>query len=281
MPFTEYFDERLDIKSTDKYEISIQVSLDGFYYALFERSYRRVVLFRAHEPEGSRLFSLRDIDSFFREDQFLSKDYSRLSLMTPVNHFTLIPAPLYDPALKEEYYRLNCPGDESLCVMANSLPSSRVILVYAASRDICDLVSRHFPGDEPEHQLRHLIENLVNKRESPDTPLLHINAEHGFIDIVVITSGGELKLCNSYPCSNRSDFIYYALSAARSEGFPSDGMVRISGITASYGDIARELAPYFSDTASSTLCDNISLMEGCPDHIRERHTTLFSSFTCE
>ncbi|MBM3420714.1 MAG: DUF3822 family protein, partial [Bacteroidetes bacterium] len=36
MAFNELFDETLDINSTANYKLSIQVSLDGFYFSLLD-----------------------------------------------------------------------------------------------------------------------------------------------------------------------------------------------------------------------------------------------------
>ena len=47
MPFLELFDETLDINSTENYELSVQVSPDGFPFCLLDTIRNKYVLLRS------------------------------------------------------------------------------------------------------------------------------------------------------------------------------------------------------------------------------------------
>ena len=57
MPFLELFDETLDINSTENYELSVQVSPDGFAFCLLDTIRNKFVLIRSFEPEENKYFN--------------------------------------------------------------------------------------------------------------------------------------------------------------------------------------------------------------------------------
>src|SRR5450759_1615047 len=99
MPFLELFDETLDINSTDNYELSVQVSPNGFAFCLLDTLRNKFVLIRAFEPEENKYFIADKINELISKDDFLTKRYKKVNIVMPSPKFTIVPAPLFDLSL--------------------------------------------------------------------------------------------------------------------------------------------------------------------------------------
>ncbi len=107
MPFLELFDETLDINSTEIYELSVQVSPDGLSFCVLDTIRNKYVLIRSFEPDESKYYNAGIVSDIINSDDFLTKKYKKVRVVIPSSKFTLVPAPLYDPAKKDEYFILN------------------------------------------------------------------------------------------------------------------------------------------------------------------------------
>ena len=45
--------------------------------------------------------------NLLRKDDFLTKHYKKINAIMPSPKFTLVPAPLFDPGKKDEYFTFN------------------------------------------------------------------------------------------------------------------------------------------------------------------------------
>jgi hypothetical protein len=101
MPFLELFDETLDINSTANYELSLQMSPNGFAFTILDTIRNKYVLFRSTEPDENKYFTADSIDEIIRTDDFTNKKYKKVNIVIPSPKFTMVPSPLFDPARKE------------------------------------------------------------------------------------------------------------------------------------------------------------------------------------
>lgn len=101
MPFLELFDETLDINSTENYELSVQVSPDGFAFSVLDTLRNKYVLLRSSDPEENKYFTSGQITEIINKDDFLLKKYRKVNLVFPSKKFTLVPSPLFDPGKKK------------------------------------------------------------------------------------------------------------------------------------------------------------------------------------
>ncbi|MCJ7446075.1 MAG: DUF3822 family protein [Bacteroidales bacterium] len=105
MPFLELFDETLDINSTDNYELSVQLSPDGFHFCILDAIRNKYILLRSSEPDDNKYFTPDKINDIISKDDFLTRRYKKVNIVLPSPKFTLVPAPLFDPGKKKNTSR--------------------------------------------------------------------------------------------------------------------------------------------------------------------------------
>ncbi len=113
MPFLELFDETLDINSTENYEMSVQISSDGLAFALLDTIRNKYVLLRSTEPDDNKYLAADRISELISKDDFLTRKYKKVNVVMPSPKFTIVPAPLFDPGKKEEYFSFNLNRDDN------------------------------------------------------------------------------------------------------------------------------------------------------------------------
>src|SRR5665811_2134807 len=121
MPFLELFDETLDINSTENYELSVQISTQGLTFCILDSIRNKYVLIRSFESEENKYFNTDKLIDIISKDDFLTKHYKKVNFVMPSPKFTLVPAPLYDPGKKNEYFTFNHNLEEGNIVQVNKV----------------------------------------------------------------------------------------------------------------------------------------------------------------
>ena len=138
MAFLELFDETLDINSTENYELAIQAGPDGFSFCLLDTLRNKFVLIRSFEPDDNKYYSSEIVKELIDKDDFLTRRYRRTRVIMPSSKFTLVPAPLYDPAKKDEYFNLNHKHEEHQ-IISNKITDPDAFVIFSVSDLLCTI----------------------------------------------------------------------------------------------------------------------------------------------
>jgi hypothetical protein len=280
MPFLELFDETLDINSTENYDLSVQLSQDGFAFAILDTIRNKFVLLRSSEPDENKYFTADQISDIISKDDFLLKKYKKVNMVFPSPKFTLVPSPLFDPAKKEEYFSFNLIKDENEVILSNKITDPDSFIIFSVTKPILDLGERFFPSVHPFHHTKPLLAQLAHNSKSNPGHYIHLHVEREYFNIFIFDSG-NLTFSNTFRFRNINDILYYVLNLFKSKGIGNEETIHFSGITEKYDDLYSNFALYvrslkFTEPAGkstfSYVFNEISL---------HRYINLFSVTSCE
>ncbi len=100
MPFLELFDETLDINSTLNYDLSVQISSGRVSFCILDTIRKKYVLIRDYIPEGTNFPDLEGVEEILGKDEFLSRKYRKINIITPSLRSLLLYRRLYTIRLK-------------------------------------------------------------------------------------------------------------------------------------------------------------------------------------
>jgi hypothetical protein len=280
MPFLELFDETLDINSTENYELSIQVSPDGFSFCLLDTIRNKFVLIRAFEPDENKYYNADKINEFFSKDDFLPKQYKKINIIMPSAKFTLVPSPLFDPGKKEEYFTFNHKKEEAEAVMSNKLSDPDSYLVFAVSKQISELIKNYYPVVYPVHHIKPLLCHIFHNRKSVHGNYIHIHIEREFFNLIIFENN-LLKFCNTYNYRNITDILYFVLNVFKKMDIKQEETVFFSGLTEKYDDISSNFSIYIRNIKFAEPVGNFTFSYVFNDTDLHRFINLFSSVNCE
>jgi len=250
MPFLELFDETLDINSTENYEMSVQVSPESFSFSILDTIRNKYILIRSFSPENNRSYSSEQIGEIISKDDFLTKRYKKINILMPSPKFTLIPAPLFDPGRKDDYFSFNHVMTESNVILNNKLSDPDSFLVFAVSKPLYELMRSIYPAVHPCHHLRPLFDQISHARKDVGDFYIHVHVETDFFNLIIFKNN-TLQFSNAFNYRNISDILYFILNVFRSMGIKQEETIYLSGLTERYDDLYSNLSLYIRNVKFS------------------------------
>jgi hypothetical protein len=280
MPFLELFDETLDINSTENYELAIQLSADGFSFCLLDTLRNKFVLIRVFEPEETKYFSADKIRELISRDDFLTKHYKKTSIITPTRKFTLVPAPLFDPGKKDEYFTFNHIREEGSPVFANKLHDPDLFVVFSLSASFSDLISELYPGIHPLHHIKSLFDHITRSRKSVNGNYISVHVEREYFNLIIFNNN-QLKFCNTYIYRNISDILYFVLHVFNKLDIKQEETIYFSGMTEKYDDLSSNFSIYVRNLKFAELTGNFTFSYVFNETDLHKYINLFNVVNCE
>ncbi len=280
MPFLELFDETLDINSTENYELSVQISTDGLAFSLLDTIRNKYVMLRSTEPDDNKYLTADRIRELISKDDFLTRRYRKVNVVMPTPKFTIIPAPLFDPGKKEEYFSFNLGRDENEIVAANKIPDPDSYIVFSVPKTLYEIPGLIWPAAYPFHHTKPLLNQLSHNSKSISGYYVHVHIEKEFFNILVFDHG-TLKFSNTFNYRNISDILYYVLNVYKSMGISHDEPLHFSGHTGKYDDIWSGFAMYIRNLKFTDPAGSFTFSYVFNELELHRFINLFSVTSCE
>ena len=280
MPFLELFDETLDLNSTENYELAVQVSPDGLSFCLLDTIRNKFVLIRAFEPEENKYFNDEKIKELITKDDFLTKRFKKVRIITPAPRFTLVPAPLFDPGRKDDYFTFNHIREEGSLIIANKLPDPDIFCIFSLSKPFSDLIGELYPGVHPWHHIKPLFEHISHAKKSVNGNYIHIHIERDYFNLI-ISDDKQLIFCNTYNYRNISDILYFVLNVFKRLDIKQEETIYFSGLTEKYDDLSSNFSIYVRNLKFSEPAGSFTFSYVFNETALHQYLNLFSAATCE
>jgi hypothetical protein len=280
MPFLELFDETLDINSTENYELSVQLSSDGLSFCVLDTIRNKFVLIRSSEPEENKYFNADSLIEIIGNDDFLTKKYRKVRIVMPSSKFTLVPAPLYDPAKKDAYFSFNHLNADNEVILTNKITDPETYLIFSVPAPLTDLIKKIFPQAQPFHHIKTLLRHISHKRKSVNGNYIHIHIERDFFQIIIFNHD-SLRFCNTFNYRNISDILYYVLNVFKNLDIKQEESIYLSGQTAKFDDISSSFSIYIRNVLFSSPAGNFTFSYVFNELDLHRFLNLFTLTNCE
>jgi len=280
MALFELFDETLDINSTENYELSVQMSPEGFAFSILDTIRNKYVLLRVTEPDNNKYLTAERIGEIINTDDFILKRYKKVNLVLPSSKFTLVPAPLFDPGRKETYFTLNLIRGENEMILSNKIPEPDAFIVFSVAKPFFELTQQLFPAVYPFHHTKPLLNYASCNSKSITGNYVHAHVEREFFNLLILEHN-KLKFCNTFIYKNITDILYYVFNAYKTMGISPDGTIHLSGLTKEYDDLYSNLAHYIRNIKFTGPSGNFLFSYVFNDIDLHRYINLFTVTNCE
>ncbi|HVN58083.1 MAG TPA: DUF3822 family protein [Bacteroidales bacterium] len=280
MPVTELFDETLDINATENYELTVELSQYCLSFCILDGIRNKFIMLRSRSHDNQKKFTPEQIREMITTDDFLMRKYRKIRVVISSSRHTIIPAALYDPARKDEYFSFNHPHPESNIILSDRISDPDSFLLFSFHRPYLDIIREYFPGTVPYHYLRPLFNQIHFEKKSFMGNFIHANVDADHFTLIIFT-GNVLKLCNAYPCRNVSDIMYHILNAFRSLGIKQEETIVLSGMAERFDDLSSGLSEYVRNIAYAGYTGSSTFSYVFNDIPVQRYLSLFSASACE
>lgn len=207
-------DSAFNITRTKEYKLSIQVSLDGFYFSLVHAAENRLMALDEFQATiSSERFLNRRITEWLENSELTGRDYAEIRLLYQTKKFTLIPGELYRYEKQHEIANLLFTPENKMMILDNHIEEMQANLIFALPEDLPGLFGEKFPGCQLMHPVTVLLP-VVRQTALQHNHTLFLLIEKD-IFYLVLFAGDTLYAANSFSFRHPNDVIYYVLSLLR------------------------------------------------------------------
>ncbi|MDR0753999.1 MAG: DUF3822 family protein [Prevotellaceae bacterium] len=227
-----FVDRKFNSEKISKYRLSIQISLDGFLFCIFDTN---------NFCLAAKIFSLEKtgIDDLFVTEPLLTKRFSSVKCIVVNQKSTLVPNDCFDKNKSAEYLKFVCNiNDEK--IFSHRIKKTGAYCLFAIDKDIYETVKKYQPQTEFYSQNIPLIYSAL--RSTGKNMFIFFDSET--VDIVV-NNNEKLLLQNSYKTESTGDAIYFAVAVKKILDIELDN-VYLSGKTGKHE--AEEFSSFFEKT---------------------------------
>jgi len=276
----ELIDETLDINATDNYDLTLELSEEGVSLAVLDLLRGKYVMLRHYPREVPADGSVRSLGEIIENDDFLRRHYRKVFIIVPSPLFTLVPTPVYEPRLKDDYFHFNHRVPEEAKIFSNNLPFPDAVVLFSPEDDSIEKITSRWRDITPWHHTKPLLQHVWHACRASDDRHIHLHFEKSFIT-VIIAEKRNLVFCNSFACTASSDAAYFLFNVLDRRGIKSEETIYVSGTVEPYSEAHIALLSFASNVKFSSPAIRQSLsyvMNGVHLH---RWLNLLTAASCE
>lgn len=203
----------LDSNKLEEYHLSIQLSLDGFSFCIYNNIENELIYFAVHEflkKAISPYKHLEFIEELFKKEKILNLTYNSVTVTHFNNLITQVPLPFFDKNNLERYLQYSIKVLENDYITFDEIKNSEIVNVYIPFVNINNFLIDKFNSFIYKHSSTVLIEKLVHQYKNFEGDFYFVNITKNNFEIVVIKNK-KLELYNCFDFKTKEDFIYYIL----------------------------------------------------------------------
>ena len=279
VPNLELFDETLDINSTANYDLSLQVSPDSVSFCLLDILRNKFVLLRTFNSGDDKKLKAEQINEIISNDDFLGRSFRSVKIIMPSAKSTIVPASLYDPAHKDDYFLFNYMNDEGNIILNNKVTNPDSYIVFSVPKLIYDLINNKYPGANLMHHLKPLLVNAPNNKAGITDKYIQLHVEREFFNLLIFKEK-KLIFSNTFNYRNVSDIIYFVMYTFQNLNIKQEETLFLSGLTEHYDELFSNITDYIRAVKFAEPCGSSTYSYVFNQIELQKFLNLFNATNC-
>lgn len=278
-----FIDKSFDPEQTNLYHLSIQISLDGFSFAILDIPKGKYTLLKSTNffLKRPRLLFMK-VRELMAEDEHLNLKFKSIEIVYSSENFTLVPQAFYQQGAADKFFGFNHEMERGFIVDKTLLTKAEAWCIFNIPENLKEFLVLKYPKATIRHNIYPLIERALKENKNfPERKQMHINFFRSYFELIVL-SGTKLQLCNQFGYSGENDISYFVLYVFDQLKLPPDTTeLVIHGQMQQTDPIYQTFKKYIRKTsfARPTSLFNYSYtFNQLPDHY---YTTLLDLYKCE
>jgi uncharacterized protein DUF3822 len=207
---------KVDFLNLQENHLSIQLSLDGFSFSIYNKIQNEIGAFAVYEFENNSISPYKHlelIEQLYKQDVLLQAKYDSVSVTHLNNLVTQVPKPFFDKDNLANYLQNTIKVLENDFITYDEVINTEIINVYIPFVNINNFLLDKYGTFIYKHSSTILIEKLLNSYKNLEGDFYFVNISKNNFEIIVFKNK-KLELFNSFNFNTKEDFIYYILFTA-------------------------------------------------------------------
>ncbi len=237
-----HIDETFDIDNCSNYILSIQCSLDGFSFCIFDKIINKYIVLSGYDFNAASSFQLKNIiDDIITSEPILNNAFERVKICYFTPKLTLTVSSLVGENQLENITSLNFEEERDIEIVSNKVSESVVSLSLIPVL-IKDLFSTIFENSRFYTSLMPVLTHDSSLNQLGYR--LHATLYKHWIQLV-IRNENELRFANVFYVRNHNDCLYYILNVLKKNHLDSKTPIVLTGFFEKNTPVYSELKKYF------------------------------------
>lgn len=266
---TKITKNNLDFNYLEENHISIQLSLDGFSFCIYERPNQDIVAFSQfefNETSVSPLKHLELVKEVYNSNDLLQIKYKSVDVIHLNQLVSQVPQPLFNKENLAGYLNYSVKVFKNDYITYDQIKNTDIVNVYIPFININNFLIDTYGPFTFKHASTVLIESLINQYKNLESDYLFINVYKTSFEIVVLKNK-KLELYNSFSFITKEDFIYYILFTAEQLNLnPEEFNMVLLGAIDMDSDLYHILYKYVRNIDFYSPTIKSPLLKGVPSH---------------
>ena len=195
----------LNSKKTDNYIMTIQHSLDGLSFVIFDTAENKFIALK-HYHISEKNISLETLLIELQEkESWKLEDFKNVNILIDNNNNTFVPKEYFQEEMKENY--LSLLNIEHSNVLTDDINGSDIINVYSTQ----DKFTLSKENVKTYHSSSILVKKLIKEFSSrnPETRAF-VNVKNNSYELIILNND-KLIFHNYFSFNTKEDFLYFLL----------------------------------------------------------------------
>ncbi|WP_456376404.1 DUF3822 family protein [Lutibacter sp.] len=205
----------VDFLNLQENHLSIQLSLDGFSFCIYNKIQDEIGVFAVYEFQNSDspYKHLELVEQLFKQEILLQAKYKSVSVTHSNNLVTQVPQAFFNKNNLENYLQHTIKVLENDFIAYDEIRNSEIVNVYIPFVNINNFLLDVYGTFIYKHSSTILIEKLVSSYKNLEGDFYFVNVSKNNFEIIILKNK-KLELYNSFSFTTKEDFIYYILFTA-------------------------------------------------------------------
>jgi len=200
------------LKQNNIKALSIQISLNGLSFCIFNRTTNTVELLKhvSLEKKTTPFELLNNLKVIIESNSDFEQSFDSITCIYQNELSCLVPKNLFDEKNLADYLKFNAKILKTDYISYDTLSSNDSMNVYVPLVNINNYIFDTFGSFDYKHSSTILIETLLQLASKHTEEQMYINVNSTSFEIVCI-KGNSLLFYNTFEYTTKEDFIYYVL----------------------------------------------------------------------
>lgn len=205
-------DKTFDLKKTNEYKLSIQVSLGGFSFSIIQPEENRLLALKNSPLKiSNERFIARRVSEWIESEEILQQKFSEVRVIVSTGKFSLVPENFYLAEKNKKITGLFFDSDNNTKIVENRIDPFNLHLLFTLPDQLENALKGSFNNCSFLHPVKLMIEQLPEIK-SENGLILLFEATSFFI---ILFDKNQLLMVNSFKITHANDILYYVLTSMK------------------------------------------------------------------
>lgn len=270
------FDRIFEKASSEKYNLSIRLQLDGLLFSVYDPIILKYIGF-----ESVMLAGASEIYDFVGKNELLIRKFQKTVIITPASKYTIVPGALFAADKSSEYFSFVHQLDNGEELNSTKLFFDEAVLIYASDLAYNQIIKDYFPHSAALPGVAAFVDFILPRYRNIRSSAMFLNIYSDNFDLLLLNDGNMI-FCNNFNFKTIEDLVYYTIFVIdQLKVNPEKVELKLSGNIGTNTELLKLLRKYIKTVDLLNYEPDAQMSYALNELDRYRYIDLFNPRLCE